>query len=375
MPRSRMRRQAGFETLLIGGLIFSAPLALGQATNSQPCPPTIVDDNGNPIAGSGTCGSGTSADREQDWQARISGPGVVWFHNFASASEVDQFREDGDLSYVPNDGNPTSNSRWTRQNSVVWNTDDGITGGGCLEIIRFAGSTDSRNWYRPLSPLSSPGNGRASDDPAANGSIPLDADGTWGPPSRTNAWQAGNYGPASTGNWEGDEFFIQYALKVSSSRLAGNVFGGKVQYITRQDRSLTAQELVTSYDYDVREWRIYKQGTGTISGDIGNPLHVFDEWVTYLVHVVPGDEVENAGPDQGGSNTRLNVYRHRAGENGYTQIFSRNDLAIDYQNAYLKAWNAIIFSGYFNGFNFPEDFYQRYDEVIFSREYIPPPVR
>ena len=139
------------------------------------------------------------------------------------------------------------------------------------------------------------------------------------------------------------------------------------------DRSLTAQELVTSYDWNAEEWRIYKQGTGTISGDIGNPLHVFDEWATYLVHVVPGDEVEDAGSDQGGSNTRVNVYRYRAGDAGYTHIFARNDLAIDYSNAYRKAWNAIILSGYFNGQSFPHEFYQRYDELIFSKQFIPPP--
>jgi len=364
--RSTRARQIVSTFLAIAGLLL-AGASLAQTT---PCPPAISDEDGNPIAGPGDCRSG-STDRELDWQSRISGPGVVWYHNFERDAEVDQFREDGALIYDPTDDGPGYYG--ARPDTVYRNTSDYLTGGGSLEILRKAGSADSKNWYRPLSPLSAPGNGRLTDDPAANGTIPLDADGEWGPPARTPDWQAGNYGPASTGNWEGHEFYIQYALKVSSSRLTGNVFGGKVQYITRQDRSLTAQELVTSYDYDVRQWRIYKGGTGTISGNIGNPQHIFDEWVTYLVHVVPGDEVENAGPDQGGSNTRLNVYRHRAGENGYTHIFARNDLAIDYQNAYRKAWNAIIFSGYFNGFSFPEDFYQRYDEVIFSREFIPAP--
>lgn len=361
------RRRFGAYSAAVLGLLVAGI----SAAQTVPCPPVLNDSAGNPIAGPGVC----NTENEQDWQTRIAGPGVVWYHNFASKAEVDQFREDGDLSYVPDDGNPTTASLGTSQNSVIWNSTDGLSGGGCLEIIRFAGSKDSRNWYRPMSPLSSPGNGRSSDDPAANGAIPLDADGAWGPPARTRSWQAGNYGPASTGSWEGNEFYIQYALKISSSRLTGRVFGGKIQYITRQDRSLTAQELVTSYDYDPEEWRIYKGGTGEISGDIGNPLHIFDEWVTYLVHVVPGDEVEGADPDEGGSNTRVNVYRHRANEQGYTHIFERNDLAIDYQNAYLKAWNAIIFSGYFNDFNFPEDFYQRYDEVIFSRQFIPPPAR
>lgn len=348
---------------------FLAGAVLAQSTS---CPPVLLDSNGNPVPGTIACGEGNTGG-QQDWQARISGPGVVWHHNFDSAAEVNQFREDGTLVYNPDDSRSPSSGG--ESGTVRWLTSDGVSGPGCLEIYHNAGGRDAQNWYRPMSPLSAPGNGRTSDDPAANGTIQLDADGTWGPPARTVDWQAGNYGPDTTGSWEGNEFYIQYALKVSSSRLTGNVFGGKVQYITRQDRSLTAQELVTSYDYSVREWRIYKQGTGTLSGDIGNPLHYFDEWVTYLVHVVPGDEVNGASPDQGGSNTRLNVYQHRAGDSDYTHIFSRNDLAIDYSDAYLKAWNAIIFSGYFNGFSFPEGFYQRYDEVIFSRQYISPPTR
>jgi len=358
------RRQFLAYSAAASGLLFTRH-GLGQS--HRPCPPVLVDSAGDPITGTFNC----SIDKEQDWQARISGPGVVWYHNFASKSEVDQFRENGALVYNPDNtvaaGSGYISGGCTRIDS------DGITGGGCLQILRLAGDLDAENWYRPMSPLSAPGNGSTTDDPADGGTIPLDAGGAWGPPTRTPDWKAGNYGPASTGDWEGSEFYVQYALKVSSSRLVGDKFGGKVQYITRMDRSLTAQELVTSYDYNVEEWRIYKGGTGTLSGDIGNPLHYFDEWVTYLVHVVPGDEVDPSGSDQGGSNTRVNVYRHRAGEAGYTHIFARNDLAIDYSNAYLKAWNAIILSGYFNGFTFPEDFYQRYDEVIFSKQYIPPP--
>ena len=352
---------------------FGLLLASTSLAQTTPCPPTLVDEAGNPIAGASDCGiDNGQVDREQDWQARISGPGVVWHHNFESDAEVDQFREDGALLYDPNDDGPGYYG--ALPNTVYRNTSDFVTGSGCLEILRRAGSTDSKNWYRPMSPLSAPGNGRSSDDPAADGTIPLDADGAWGPPARTPDWQAGNYGPRSTGTWEGNEFYIQYALKVSSSRIAGSVFGGKVQYITRMDRSLTAQELVTTYDYNVVNWQMYRGGTGPfLTKRLGNPQHVFDDWATYLVHVVPGDEVEGAQGDQGGSNTRVNVYRHREGENGYTHIFTKNDLAIDYSNAYFKAWNAIILSGYFNGLTFPENFYQRYDEVIFSREHIPSP--
>ena len=197
--------------------LMLASVGFAQTT---PCPPDLIDSDGNPIGGPSRCV--TDTDKESDWQTRISGPGVVWYHNFESDAEVDHFREDGALSYDPNDDGPGYYG--ALPNTVYRNTSDFLTGGGSLEILRKAGSTDSKNWYRPMSPLSSPGNGRSSDDPAANGTIPLDAEGVWGPPARTPDWQAGNYGPASTGTWEGHEFYIQYALKVSSSRIAGSVF-------------------------------------------------------------------------------------------------------------------------------------------------------
>jgi hypothetical protein len=334
---------------------------------------------------------GSAAD-EADWAYRSTRFGVVINHDFRAQSEVDQFREDGDLSTVPNDED--LGYAWAATNTVNWLVGDGITGGACMEITRPTGIIDGRNWYRPMSPLSSPGNGKATDDPADNGLLTLDADGAWDPGpggahDRMPDWQAGNYGAENFEGgtpFDGRQFWIQYALKVDTRRFTGatnsNQYGGKVQYVTRTDRSNVVQELVTSYGRyggtPVDIWDIYR-GAGYTSidsyVDTNPPLHNTNaEWVTYLVRVVPGS-MENESPpppSSGGGNTRLQVYRQTPGTNHYDDhIIEINDMSMDYANLYTKAYNAIILSGYFNNFNLTE-FWQRYDQLIFSRQWIPP---
>ena len=342
-------------------------------------------------SGSGAATGAPQTAADADFAVRAGDPNVVWAHNFEFPAEVTQFRENGDLSYDP-DGVLSGGPGYVNNpNSCRWEALGGVSANGFLRIERFAGVPDSWNWYRPMSPLSSPGNGRDVDD--NGGGIALDADGAWDPGpggahDRTPDWQAGNFGPASTGSWDGDQFYLQYKLRVSSSRDNG-VFGGKVGYITRQDRTLTAQEIVPSYDWDPAKWRIYTGGSNTLRNELNSnpvppqneiPDHFFDEWVEYLIHVVPGDENDGATPSdprEGDStpnfgNTRLNVFQRREGARGYTHIFAQDRVATDYSNAYLQAWNAVIFSGYFNGFNMPQSFTQDFDEAILSRAWIPP---
>ena len=106
-----------------------------------PCPPGLSGASGAPLCPAAAGGA------EQDWQSRISGPGVVWHHNFASDTEVDQFRWQGG---VANDSHP-----WPgfNQGHVRRITSDGVTGGGCLQIVVPTGGTTSASWARPFSPL------------------------------------------------------------------------------------------------------------------------------------------------------------------------------------------------------------------------------
>lgn len=345
------RRQFIASSVAASGLLLSGR-GLSQ---TQPCPPLL--DGG----GAGGGGPGCLVGAEEDWQSRIAGSGVVWFHDFRSPAEVDAFRWCAGYS-SGNDPLDVGTSR--TRNSVRHVTTDGITGGGCLELVRSAGKREGKDWWRPWSPMASPGNGKNSDDPAAGGTIDVE---TWSPTdggNQTSRYSGGDYGPASTGQWDGDTFYLQMAMKLDSRRRNAGVHGGKISYLTRTNVSLTAQELVTYYKGSER-FSIYRGGSPEVSSNLTNVDHVWDQWATYLYKVVPGDEYQN--------NTSIEVWRALSGETVYTKIFETFDQYIDYSDAFDKAWNALICSSYHNGIDMPTDFYQRYDQIIFSKEYIPCP--
>ena len=344
--RAFLGRSVAASSLLLSGV--------GLARAAEPCPPPLHG------AGVGPAPQACIGDVEQDWSQRVLAPGVVWFHDFRNKAEVDAFRWAGGY------GNDPSDVGTTRvQNTVRHITTDGITGGGCLEIFRRQGSSEGKDWWRPMSPIASPGNGKASDDPGANGTIsPV----VWDPASNdslTEQYSGGDYGPPSTGSWDGRTYYLQYAMKLDSRRRDAAFNGGKIIYLTRTNRSLTAQELVTTYNGAHNGFGIYHAGSPDVQNDLSEPLHVFDEWVTYLYKVVPGDEHQ--------PNTSIEVWRAVRGETSYTKIFEKFNQAIDYSDAYDKAWNALICSAYHNASNVNTDFFQRYDQIIFSKDFIPCP--
>jgi hypothetical protein len=116
-------------------------------------------------------GASAALSLEQDWQNRINQPGVVWFHDFRSANEVNNFR------WTPGYGSgndPLSNSG-AQAAGCRRITTDGITG-ACLEIERLAGTSEVSYWWRPFAPIqggTTTGNGRGAGqhDPGANGTI------------------------------------------------------------------------------------------------------------------------------------------------------------------------------------------------------------
>jgi hypothetical protein len=299
-----------------------------------------------------------SVGAQADFDFRSAGPAVVWWHDFATVDEVDAFRWSLSIGNDPNDGVGTRD-----QNTVEWNSTDGITP-GALELTRNAGTNDGKDWWRPMSPMSSPGNGKAAADPAASGTISVE---TWNPiqgGNQTAGWGApGGYGPDSTGSWDGRTYYLQMAMKLDSRRRDASFGGGKIIYLTRTDVSLTAQELVTYYKNSTT-YSIYKAGSPEIPSNLANVPHVWDVWAHYLYKVTPGDE--NVGE------TGVEVWRVLSGETSYTKIFETFVESIDYNDAFNKAWNALIVSIYHNGANLPE-FNQSYDQIIFSKDVVLPP--
>ena len=78
--RFRTRRYAGLAGMLLPGI--------GLAQN-KPCPPPSVS-----VAGGTVATTSCSTDALSDWNARSTGAGVVWAHNFDGDAEVQAFRDE-----------------------------------------------------------------------------------------------------------------------------------------------------------------------------------------------------------------------------------------------------------------------------------------
>lgn len=211
----------------------------GLSLAAKPCAPKLLDQDGNPV-GAAACGP---AGAESDWQSRISGPGVVWCHDFRTAAEVDNFRWAGGHGNDPGDV--------ARPGKCVWNGGDGITGGGCLELIYPVGSSSAPGWWRPFAPMSGASTGRGTDDPAAGGSLQLEP---WDPANRgeNEGFRRAYYAnPAYIGasgfsedQFNGSEFWLQFRIKMDPNRYqSGTPSGGKLSFLATTQQTLN-QEIV-----------------------------------------------------------------------------------------------------------------------------------
>jgi hypothetical protein len=364
------------------------PLA-GRAL-AAPCPPPSFSIQGGTSATT-LCGSSAS-DAEADWLLRSTGPGVVWFHDFRSAAEVNAFR----WSLGRGSGNDPSNLQ--RPNTCIWQQGDGIASPGCLELFHAAGSAHSEgtHWYRPYAPLTAPGNGKTANDPAANGTVPVRSYSPTSGGGEIGAMDFGWYGHSSYANadtthFDGTEYWLQYRTKRDPARVSGgnqaNQVGKHLYIASTFQGGLSAQEYVIWSNgggpnnqrslAGTNGLRVYKNqfnpldGQGTPQDNTNHqpggvtPMWLFNNgsWDTLMYHHRPG---------------RLNVqeelfeiYAAHAGETAFTLIWSQTIATdgFDQRNGY----NAAIFSNYNNGFNFPQAYYERWDQIIFSKEFIPCP--
>lgn len=356
----------------------------GLAIAVKPCAPTLLDSQGNPI------GSSVCASPEADWQARISGTGVVWYHDFRADAEVDNFRWAGGHGNDPNDV--------TRPGQCVRNTSDGITGGGCLELIYPVGNTSAPGWWRPFAPMSGASNGRGIDDPAANGTLELPP---WDPtnPGENEGFRRAYYAnPAYIGasgfsedQFNGSELWLQFRIKVDPNRYqTGTPSAGKLSFLATTQQTLN-QEIVHQNMRDRRSlWYTnfgsspdtggsmgIDGGTKQPGGDYascGTPTAtdgcwLFDggEWTTFLYHVVPGTD--------GDKNTLFEVFVARQNQTSYETLFTQFNTINFSESEYghPKAYNSFQPSNYMNNQSTSVAWYQRYDQVIFSHEFIPCP--
>jgi hypothetical protein len=329
----------------------------------------------------------------------------VWFHDFRSDAEVNAFRWTGGI------GNDPSAAGALSANTRRLGT-DGVTG-SCLEILRPAGTQENSHWWRPLSPIVGTGNGRGSNDPGANGSIaPVQYAATQRGSQIQNFGRRGYYGHSSyhTGSeFDGTEYYLQMRVKMDPRRTtAGNIQAGKLMYHTITDYSLTNQEIVVYSGAfqgpgSVGARNIFRMyGLGTFSaledGDVlnrpgiqvGSSLANYTAvpavycqlgedgfpggsintcwawsggWDTIMFHVVPGRD--------GIPESRIEIYAAHPGETAYTRIWDQL-FSNPYDRGPPMGYNALILSAYHNGLNNSE-FWHRYCQIIFSKQFIPCP--
>lgn len=329
---------------------------------------------------------------EADWTARISDPGVVWYHDFRSDAEVDQFCWAG-LSYKPAgwpggwSGNDPQKLN-TEASMSIRNPSDGITG-GCLEQQHNGTAGDGAYWWRPFTPFAS-GHGRAVADPAAGGTITTRA---WAPTeggNETSQWGEGFYGHPSAGGAlkDGHDFYVQIRCKMDPRRITGgnDAFTvGKFIWFNTCAASLSQGEhVVYSYgpggnDGDKNYFRAYCYRTTNLGGgfdalapggDIqpgyaGTDWSWSGGWDTILLHLRPGLIGVTSGTDA----TLLEAWAAKPGQTSYTKIFT-----LEYGVAQWEGNNgglqSLLLSSYNNGNNFPQPFWHRYAQIIFSKAFI-----
>ncbi len=358
-----------------------------------------------------------SANAQADWLYRSGQdtknpqPGVVWFHDFNSNNEVNNFRWTGgynsgnDPLAVGNTstGNPIDQQCQSEIGSSCVHrlTTDGVTGGDCLEILRPAGSNDPSMWWRPLSPIVATGNGRTTNDPGAGKITPQAYSPTDGGSQISNWGSRGYYGQGtSTSIFDGKTYFLQLRIKMDPRRTtAGNVDVGKLMYQTITNASNTPQELVTYSNaastsgigvpnyfrmYGLGNYSALEQGDSlkrpgqqvgsalanyttkqycNVDSGPANCWYWSGGWDTIMYQLTPGGN--------GTQDTVMRVYAAHQGTTAYTLIWDET-YATKYDTSYPLGYNAVILSAYQNGTNNTE-FWQRYDQVIFSQQFIPCP--
>lgn len=351
----------------------------GLALAAKPCAPRLLDAQGNPI-GAAVCGT---ADAEADWQARISGSGVVWHHDFRTDAEVDNFRWAGGYGNDPSDV--------ARPGRCIRNTSDGITGDGCLELFYPVGSSSAPGWWRPFAPMNGASNGRGADDPGANGTIEL---APWDPSNQSEnegfrrAYYANPVYIGASGfsadQFNGSEFWLQFRIKVDPNRYKdGTPSGGKLSFLATTQQTLN-QEIVHQNMRDRRSLWYTNFGSspdtggsmgvdggtkqpggdyaecGTLDDDTDCWLFNGGEWTTFLYHVVPGTD--------GNKDTLFEAFAARPGQTEYETIFSQMN-TINFSETttgHPKGYNSFQPSNYMNNQSTSVAWYQRYDQIIFS---------
>lgn len=329
-----------------------------------------------------------------DFAARANGPSVVWYNHFDSDAEMNQYRWAGG---VGNDPNATTPDAGYMTRSLTGGPD----GGPYLQILRKSASAESNvNWWRPLSAIASPGNGKTVNDAAAGGAVALR---TWAPASggnQTATWAKDYYGPTTYDQ----PFYIQMRLMSDPNAFSFGDSIGKKFYISVTDFSDSRQEIITYAGTPFH--RLYSEftssqpleqddllarpgqqvggerstyGTGGSHCDVGsNPGLCWqfgtNQWDTVLYKITPSSTNILFGATVPPYNIfRIQVWCANSGVTSYTRVWDEVYNGLWDNGAAGSGWNALIFNTYHNNLAGAAQYWQRYAQVIMSLDWIPCP--
>jgi hypothetical protein len=350
---------------------------------TMPCPAPSANLNG----GKAVTTACTAVDAMTDWLARVNAPGVVWYQGFLSDAEVNQFR--WATGAKGNDPNATA-----PDDGYLTRSATGGPGGTFpyMQITRLAGREVDCNWWRPFSPLAGAGNGKGTDDPAAGGTVPLQ---TWAPTqggNQLNSWTSGWY--SNDAGSDGSDFYLQIRVMVDPRRSAsGMPPAGKMNYITICPYSYCGQEVVTysngaSTGGGPNYFRMYnfsppleqedtlgrpgQQVGATIANysagiycDVGTqPKYCWawsGGWDTVLYHLTPPNPATSGVAG-------IQVFVAHQGETTYTKVWDEQWKAQGFDMNH--GWQALLLNTYANNQVCPTDFWQRWAQLIFSKQFI-----
>jgi hypothetical protein len=335
-----------------------------------------------------------SGDLESDWIARSTAPGVVWAHRFNDSNTVARFSL-GDVG-----------------TKIVHVANDGIIGDGCLSCAVGVGETGSESWGRPLRPI--PGDINTPGLPTGS-AITTSTECE----SQFVNMQGGHFGHTdyhAGGGMIGTDYYLQYRIKFSAGRFnpdrftGGALGSGKTmmlvtnyvtpdQEIVVQARTDFGGKWFTMYTNFGNRWNSFLDASqDQVTGanlQPGGPyplctigtapdgtdkcfLYPENEWVTVLVHIIPGKQyvVATIGHASNPKNTGIEVWVARAGEWEYTKIWEKFNYEWAFDATYLDTtaqpfgWNWLNFTSYNNDAISLDGFYHRIDQVIFSQTFI-----
>lgn len=289
--------------------------------------------------------------------------------------------------------------------------------------LNLNNSTDA-GWLRPFSPLTAGTNGKATDDYAAGGTIPRRT--TWNPNNLNCAydWRDGYFAhadyAATCNSWPGSpagtkylggDFWIQFRVKFSPGRFdpanTAARFYGKLLFIGTTADTPTHEIVVRSSNFlvdDPTQGAIFQMYTGAgadyrlvepyrgpsngqgklqpggaydppptgvcyLTGTSGLPQNCWmwpsDEWVTVLMHIIPG----HSGRSAVDGDTGVQVWVARAGVTSYTKIHDKLNYWFSYGDSYHPptAWNAFLPSAFMNSLPAPVGFTHRFTEIILKK--------